>query len=316
MDADGGVVGGGLRAVWRAPVAERWAGRRPLWWTVGPAGDLAVLLVRRRHLRRGRHVKGWVGWSPRTPFDGLLLIRRADGSSERRSLAGVPLAPAHIALLPDGRLLTAAGRARRDDTTGEWRPNALLWAADGVPRGAGCLGDDIEVLVTDRGGRVWTAHGDEGMRGGHPESTAGLAGWSAEGRPVWGPRGRLPDVPLRGRAAATEGEHVWFVRSSGGGDGETYLTRVTPATGETTSRRSPVPAPDGFAVRGARAVFTRREHGRHAVEVVRARLVDGAWTVTGCSRARVPGRVVPHCGQGRDGALWLRAGDAWLSVDA
>ncbi|KUH39187.1 MULTISPECIES: hypothetical protein [Streptomyces] len=311
-----GVDGGGFRDVWRAPVAERWAGRRPLWWTVGPAGELAVLLVRRRQLRRHRQVRGWVGWSPRAPFDGLLLIRRADGSGERRSLDGIPLVPAHIALLPDGRLLLVAGRALRDDTTGEWRPNAVVWSTDGAHESAGCLGDDIPVLVTDRGGLVWTAHGDEGVYGGHPESAAGLAGWSTEGRSVWGPRGRLPDAPLEGCAAATEGEHVWLVWYSGGSAPGTYLTRVTPATGEVTSRPSPVPEPDGFAVRGDRAVFTRREHGRRAVEVVRARLVDGAWTVTARSRVRVPGRVVPRCGQGRDGALWLRAGDAWLSTDA
>ncbi|MGW3570023.1 hypothetical protein ACWDSL_40195 [Streptomyces sp. NPDC000941] len=44
---------------------------------------------------------------------------------------------------------------------------------------------------------------------------------------------------------------VWYSGTSRGG---TFLTRITPATGGVTSRPSPVRDPDGFAVRGRRAV--------------------------------------------------------------
>ena len=89
-----------VQRVWKPSVTDLWAGRRPLWWTVGPAGELAVLLVHRQCLRRSRYVKGWVGWGPQVPFDAVLVIRQADGSLQRRLIKDVPVRPSHIALLP------------------------------------------------------------------------------------------------------------------------------------------------------------------------------------------------------------------------
>jgi len=209
----------------------------------------------------------------------------------------------------------ASGRAFRDDT-GVWPPNAVVRSLEGTQESAFCIGDDIPVLMTDRGGSIWTAYGDEGIYGGHPESAAGLAGWSADGQVTWAPRGRLPDAPLEGCTSATEGDRVWLVWYSGSSRGGTFLTRITPSTGEVTSWRSPVHDPDGFAVRGNRAVLTKREHNRRSTEVVRAELVGTVWSVTCRRKIRVPGRVVMRCGQGRDGTLWLRAGDTWLRVEA
>ncbi|MEU6575186.1 hypothetical protein [Streptomyces sp. NPDC046805] len=123
-----------------------------------------------------------------------------------------------------------------------------------------CVGDDIPVLVTDQNGSIWTAYGDEGIYGGHPESAAGLAGWSTDGHAVWAPEGRLPDTPLEGCTAAIEEDRTWLVWYSGSSRGGTFLTRITPSTGEVTSWSSPVRDPDGFAVRGRRAVLTRRAH--------------------------------------------------------
>ncbi|MGQ4439996.1 hypothetical protein ACN6LI_004977 [Streptomyces violaceoruber] len=179
-----------------------------------------------------------------------------------------------------------------------------------------CIGDDIPALVTDREGSIWTAYGDEGIYGGHPESAAGLAGWSAEGQAKWAPGGRLPDVPLEGCTAATEGDRVWLIWYSGSRRGGTFLTRITPSTGEVTSWPSPVRDPDGFAVRDRRAVLTRRVHNQRSTEVVRAELDGDTWSVTERRKIRVPGRVVMRCGQGRDGLLWLRAGDTWLRIEA
>ncbi|MEU4170835.1 hypothetical protein AB0F46_28645 [Streptomyces sp. NPDC026665] len=63
-------------------------------------------------------------------------------------------------------------------------------------------------------------------------------------------------------------------------------------------------------------MLTRRDHNKRSVEVIRAELTGTAWAVTGRRRLRVPGRVVMRCGQGRDGSLWLRAGNSWLRIEA
>jgi hypothetical protein len=227
----------------------------------------------------------------------------------------IQVRPSHIALLPDSRLLMASGRALREDT-GLWEPNAVVCSLEGEQQSTFCIGDDIPVLVTDRSGSIWTAYGDEGIYGGHPESAAGLAGWSTEGRATCAPEGRLPDAPLEGCTAATEADRVWLVWYSGSSRGGTFLTRITPSTGEVTSWPSPVRAPDGFTVRGNRAVLTKRDHNQRSTEVVRAELVDTTWSVTDRRKIRLPGRVVMRCGQGRDGSLWLRTGNTWIRLEA
>ncbi|WP_369226721.1 hypothetical protein AB5J52_39445 [Streptomyces sp. R39] len=208
-----------------------------------------------------------------------------------------------------------SGRTRQGGTEGAWEPNAVVYSASGTPEGEFCVGDDIPALVTDRHGGIWTAYGDEGIYGGHPESAAGLAGWDTEGRATWHPRGRLPDHPLEGCTAATEDDRVWLVWYSGSRSG-THLTRIIPSTGEVTSHRSPVRGPDGFAVRGDRAVLTRRHHNERTVELTRAEFDGTAWTVADRRTLDLPGRVVLRCGQGRDGTLWLRTGDTWVCVEA
>ncbi|MGY3334417.1 hypothetical protein ACVW0K_000516 [Streptomyces filamentosus] len=306
-----------FRRAWRLPLADAVRGRRALWWTAGPAGELAVLLVHRRHLTRARHVKGRPGRSPRTPFDAELVTVSGRGGEHRLPLADVRMRPGHLAVLPDGRFLLAGGRTF-PGADGVWAPNATVFSPEGVPEREFCVGDDIAALTTDRRGGIWTVHGDEGVYGGHPESGAGLAGWDDRGGAVWGPRGRLPAIPLQGCTAATEGDRVWTVWYSGGGrkGAGTFLTQIDPPTGEVTTWPSPVHQPDGLAVRGTRAVLTRRVHGRRAVDLTRAELRGSTWTVTERRRIRVPGRVVLRCAQGRDGFLWLRAGDTWLRVGA
>lgn len=274
-----------------------------------------MLFVHRRHLQRSRYIKGLVGWGPNLPFNGVLLIRQGDGSVQRHMIRNVDIWPSHIALLPGSRLLIASGRAGRTEA-GSWKPNAIVCNYEGEQQKAFCIGDDVPVLVTDHRGSIWTAYGDEGIYGGHPESAAGLAGRNMEGQPTWAPKGRLPDVPLQGCTAATEGDQVWLVWYAGSSRGGTFLTRITPSTGVVTSWRSPVDSPDGFAVRGSRAVLTRRDHNQRSTEVIRAELVDDTWTVIDRGKVRVPGRVVLRCGQGRDGILWLRAGDRWLQIEA
>ncbi|MGW3359523.1 hypothetical protein ACWDFL_29575 [Streptomyces bungoensis] len=304
-----------IHDVWRLPTADAVRGRRALWWSVGPAGELAVLLVHRRYLDRKRHVKGWIGWRPQVPFTGELVT--VTGREERRvPVQDIRILPSHLALLPDSRLLLVSGRTFRKGTNGPWEPNAMVLSPSDAPEAGFCVGDDIPALVTDVHGGIWTAYGDEGIYGGHPESAAGLAGWDDRGQVSWTPEGRLPDHPLEGCTAATEGEQVWLVWYSGSSRGGTFLTRITPSTGDVASYPSPVPAPDGFAVRGNRAVLTRRNHNKRSVELFRAEFDGSTWAVTSRRRLRVPGRVVMRCGQGRDGALWLRAGDRWLRIEA
>ncbi|MFG2285496.1 hypothetical protein ACGFOU_05425 [Streptomyces sp. NPDC048595] len=301
--------------MWRLPVADAVRGWRALSWSVGPAGELAVLLVHRRHLDRSRYVKGWIGWRPKAPFAGELVT--VTGREERRiPVQDIRARPGHLALLPDSRFLLVSGRTFRDKADGHWTPNAVVFSASGTPEAEFCVGDDIPALVTDVHGGIWTAHGDEGIYGGHPESAAGLAGWNTRGQAVWAPEGRLPDHPLEGCTAATEGERVWLVWYSGSSKGGTFLSRITPSTGDVVSYPSPVPGPDGFAVRGNRAVLTRRDHNKRSVELIRAELDGDTWAVTGRHRLRVPGRVVMRCGQGRDGSLWLRTGNTWLRIEA
>ncbi|MFK4066498.1 hypothetical protein [Streptomyces sp. NPDC029674] len=263
-------------------------------------------------------MKGWAGWGPEVPFAGELVT--VEGQDERRvPVRDIRMRPGHLALLPDSRFLLVSGRTfrtSRNGTEGPWKPNAVVFSPAGAPEAEFCVGDDISALVTDLRGGIWTAHGDEGIYGGHPESGAGLAGWSIRGQASWAPDGRLPDHPLQGCTAATESEHVWLVWYSGSSRGGTFLTRITPSSGDVTSWPSPVPAPDGFACRGRRAVFTRRDHNMRSVELVRAELNGATWAVTDRRRLRVPGRVVGRCGQGRDGHLWLRAGDTWLRIEA
>ena len=304
-----------LEQVWKPSAADPQPKGRPLWWTIGPAGELAVLFVRRKHLSHVAYIAGWLGWVATPPFDGVLVVRHGDGTVEHRRIDGISVSPSHIGLLPDGRLLIAGGRVRQDQA-GAWAHNAVVYSRTGSPEDSFCIGDDIDVLVTDSAGSLWTAYGDEGIYGSHPQSSWGLASWNENGQNIWTPDGRLPECPLAGHAAATEADHVWLVWYASSRDGHTYLTRITPLTGEVMSWVSPVPSTAGFAVRGNRAVLTRRKHNHPEIEVVHAELVDGAWTATERQRMPVPGRVVMHCGQGRDGVLWLRAGKTWLRTEA
>jgi hypothetical protein len=219
-----------------------------------------------------------------------------------------------LALLPDSRFLLVSGRTFRAETDDGWTPNAVVFSASGTPEGEFCIGDDIPALITDRRGGIWTAYGDEGIYGDHPESGAGLAGWNTEGRVMWTPGDRLPAHPLEGCTAATDDAHVWLVWYTHSRSG-TYLTRITPSTGEVVSHLSPVSQPEGFAVRSNRAVLTRRGHNKRTVELTRAEYDGTTWTATDRRTLHVPGRVTLRCGQGRDGVLWLRTGKTWLRID-
>ncbi|MFE3765170.1 hypothetical protein ACFXPI_25810 [Streptomyces sp. NPDC059104] len=273
-----------------------------------------MVRVDQRVLRRSEYTAGWVGWGTPEPFDAELEVYGADGRVRRRvAVRGVAPHISHLALLDGDRFLLVSGRSCQDQH-GRWADNAYVYDRDGRREGAFCIGDDVPVVVSSRRGGIWTAYGDEGIFGRHPESRGALAGWNSRGDAVWTPRTPFPAGPVHGLTGCTEGDdRVWLAWSCRQG---TYLSRITQSTGEVTTFRSPVTGIDGIAVRGDRAVFSCRDHGRPAVTLTRARLVGGAWEAVAEERWRVPGPVMLHCGQGRDGVLWLRAGDSWVGVEA
>ncbi|MEU0830403.1 hypothetical protein [Streptomyces sp. NPDC005969] len=104
-----------IHHVWRLPVADAVRGHRALWWSVGPAGQLAVLLVHRSYLDRKRYPKGWIGQKPDIPFTGELITITAQ--EERRTrVRDIRIRPSHLALLPDSRFLLVSGRTFRNET--------------------------------------------------------------------------------------------------------------------------------------------------------------------------------------------------------
>ncbi|MFE4974716.1 hypothetical protein ACFRAR_21740 [Kitasatospora sp. NPDC056651] len=289
--------------VWRLPEEEWRTGLRAVTWTVGPDGELAVLLVPEQYV-------GPVGsWPPvRTPYDAEVVV--LDRSGERRvPLSGLDCVPDHLALLPGGRLLLVAVRAEQDGD--KWLPNGFVYGPDGTPGGELLLGDDTPVLVTDRGGRIWMAYGDEGVYGDHPMSHPGLTAADTHGRVVWSPdHGKdLPGYPLEGLAGATEGRYAWlawYPSSSG-----SYLTRVDAADGTSTTVPCPVRQPVGVAVRAREGVFLTR-----GGELTWHLLVGRTWKRTGKRKLDVLGDLDRHRAYGRDGVLWFRSGNGWFRVAA
>ncbi|MFD8019544.1 hypothetical protein ACFV6G_03855 [Streptomyces lavendulae] len=297
-----------LPIVWSLSSEDARAGWRALWWSVGPDGELAVMLVRERDLHRSPYARGWVGWRVSAPCDGVLVVV-ADGVERRTTVTGINGSTRHLVLLSWSRFLLMSGRSRQGED-GAWESRVVVYCPGGYPMNHICLGDDIEYVVADREGGIWTAHGDEGIYGCHPASRAGLARWNTDGDHVWAPRG-LPVLPLGGDAAATEGTLAWHAWYSPEG---AFLTRVDAVTGEENSWINPVRDTDGITVRGNRMILTHRFHNRPGVELNHAELIDDAWVVTAQERLSLPGPMGMRCAQGRDGALWLRGGDTWVRI--
>ncbi|MFI2607824.1 hypothetical protein [Kitasatospora sp. NPDC018619] len=287
--------------VWRLPEEDVRAGRRVVAWTVGPAGETAVLVVPEQFLEPAG------SWSEvRFPYDAEVVVTGPRG--ERRvPLSGVGCSPEHLALLPGGRVLLVETRAEQDGE--RWLPNGFVYGPDGAPGRELLLGDDTPVLVTDRDGRIWMAYGDEGIYGDHPMAAAGLRAADTHGRVVWSPdHGKLPGYPLEGLAGATEDGGTWlawYPSSSG-----SYLTRIEAADGASTTVPCPVRLPVGFAVRGREAVFLSR-----GGELTWHLLVGRQWKRTGRRVVDVPGELDRSRAHGRDGALWFRSGNGWYRVE-
>ncbi|MGW7585550.1 hypothetical protein ACWGKU_32170 [Kitasatospora sp. NPDC054768] len=288
--------------VWRLPEEEWKAGRRAVTWTVGPDGELAVLVVPEQYTAPAG------SWPEvRFPYEAEVVVMGPRGEW-RVPLSGVDCSPDHLALLPGGRLLLVEARAEQDGE--EWRPNGFVYGPDGTPGRELLLGDDTPVLVTDRDGRIWMAYGDEGIYGDHPMSCAGLRGADTHGRVVWSPDHRkdLPGYPLEGLAGATEGRYAWLAWYPGSSG--SYLTRIEAADGTSSTVPCPVRTPVGFAVRAREGVFLSP-----GGELTWHLLVGKQWKQTGKRRPDVPGELDRRRAYGRDGVLWFRSGNGWYRVE-
>ncbi|WP_405360445.1 hypothetical protein OG535_18760 [Kitasatospora sp. NBC_00085] len=288
--------------VWRLPEQEFRAGRRAFGWTVGPGGELVVLVVSDENLSEPH---GWMRLD--LPCDAELVTVTPEGEW-RMPLRGVGVHPDHLALLPGGRTLVACAGAEEEPDG--WERNAVVYGPDGTPKRELTLGHDIQALVTDRAGLIWLVYGDEGVYGGHFASQTGLHGMDAAGRTVWSPqRGELPAYPLEGLAAATEGRAVWlawYPDTKG-----SFLTRIDPSGAAALSLPLPAREPVGFAVGGERAVFLLRSAGLTWCE-----LVGGVWKERRRAGLRLPGELDRTRAYGRDGVLWFRMGNGWYRVAA
>ncbi len=287
--------------VWRLPEEEWRAGRRALTWTVGPDGELAVLVVPERY-------EAPAGSWPYAalPFDGEVVVQGPQGGW-RVPLEGVGVSPDLLALLPGGRVLLVGRRA--DELPDGWERNGLLFGPDGRPGRELQLGDDVQALITDRDGRIWLSFGDEGTYGDNPIGRCGLAGLDTTGRIVWRPApGDLPDHPLEGLAAATEGRRTWLAWY-----GEnSHLTGIDPTAGKPVAMRLPTRQPVGFAIAGDRAVFLQPDG-----ELIRCeRESRKGWREVRRQRVGVLGELDRGRAYGRDGVLWFRSGNGWYRVEA
>ncbi|MFD7584083.1 hypothetical protein ACFV84_01380 [Kitasatospora sp. NPDC059811] len=286
--------------VWRLPEEDRSAGRRAVAWTVGPAGELALLVVPERYLAPAG------SWPPvRLPFDGEVVVVSPQGEW-RVPLSGVSCSPDHLGLLPGGRVLLAGYRAEQDGE--EWLPNAAVYGADGALERELALGDDVRVLVTDRDGRIWMAYGDEGIYGDHPMAAAGLRAADTRGRVVWSPD-KLPSYPLEGLAGATDGRSAWLAWYPS--PSVSHLTRIDAVDRPSTTVPCPVRLPVGFAVHGGQGVFLSS-----GGELTWYQLIGKEWKRTRRRQLSVPGALDRVRAHGRDGALWFRAGDCWYRIEA
>ncbi|MEV7774393.1 hypothetical protein [Kitasatospora sp. NPDC086791] len=294
--------------VWRLPEEEWRAGRRALTWTVGPDGQLAVLVVPERY------VAPTGSWPyAELPFDGEVVVHGRQGEW-RVPLTGVGVSPDLLGLLPGGRVLLAGRRA--EESADGWERNGLVLGPDGWPARELQLGDDIQALTTDRDGRIWLAFGDEGNYGENPLGRCGLLGLDAAGRIVWRPDlNALGDSPPEGLAAATEGRRAWLAWYGDSG----RLTGIDPGgargdgrgDGRAVAMRLPARQPMGFAIAGDRAVFLER-----GGELVRCeRESRKGWREVRRERVDGLGDLDRERAYGRDGVLWFRSGDGWYRVE-
>ncbi|WP_204011138.1 hypothetical protein [Virgisporangium aurantiacum] len=155
--------------------------------TANATGGFAVLATTEPAVARG-FVDGPHGnrlpfYVPPRSCPAVLLVFEA-GQWRRVDLAFLPVSYPCIALLPDGEVLVVS--LCKPWTGQGWeRRNAHVFGPDGAHRRAFALGDQLEQVVVDDDGTIWTAHGDEGWSDDDVDFS-GLIRWDGNGRRLWG----------------------------------------------------------------------------------------------------------------------------------
>ncbi|MGC4954631.1 hypothetical protein ACLQ2P_15570 [Actinomadura citrea] len=157
-----------LNAVRVAPSAPLADGEVGLSYTAGPEGVIGVLATsepgQARGFVRGPNHNSMPFYRPPRSCPVVLYTHEAHGW-HRLDLSYLPVSYPMIALLPRSELLVASPRLPWIDGHSESR-NAHVFGSDGTHRRTFALGDDIERIVSDDSGTIWTTHGEQGW----PES--------------------------------------------------------------------------------------------------------------------------------------------------
>ena len=191
-----------------APIPE---GEVALAVTVSAQGQFGVLTTSKPELARG-HIRI-------APHGNLMpfyepqscpaaLLRFAAGQWHRTELSHLPVSSPRIALLPDGELLVASVRIPWSDR-GPQRRNAHVFGPDGAHRRAFALGDDIQQIVVDDEGAIWTTHEEEGW----PDAF-GIVRWDVQGNRSWDSNTACSDSALNphGGVAWAYRWQGWLIR--------------------------------------------------------------------------------------------------------
>lgn len=144
-----------------APLADDEVG---LSYTASAEGVIGVLATSEPGLARG-FVRGpghnSLPFYPPPPSCPAVLYSYVAHEWQRLELSCLPVSYPVIALLPRGELLVACPRLPWID--GRWEScNAHVFGSDGTHRRTFALGDDIERIVSDDSGTIWTTHGEQG----------------------------------------------------------------------------------------------------------------------------------------------------------
>lgn len=186
-----------IRLKLRADLTSKFVGQLPASISVGPAGELIVLLVdaaAEEALRERDEQPGWASFPrsrTRRPVNATML-RYDDTGASHTPLSDVALAFPRLQPLPGGETLVVGTRCHRlEDGTAE--RNAQVFGMDGSLRREFVLGDGIEDVQATPTGEFWVSYFDEGVIGNYgwggknapPVGAPGLVRFNGNGVTLW-----------------------------------------------------------------------------------------------------------------------------------
>ncbi|MFG2819192.1 hypothetical protein ACGFX4_07140 [Kitasatospora sp. NPDC048365] len=327
-----------------ASLPDRYDGQQVAASTVDAHGRVVTLLVPPDAMCNRR-----VPPAQRPPYDALIVVADGSGTQEVR-LPGLDLHFPRIDSLGSGFVLVSARcrlpsgppAATFEDLEREIPHNALVVSDDGTPLTTFHAGDDVQHLLTDRHGNIWTGYGDEAvlcaqlpadrLRVPGPASTPrpvprmtmplpGLVRWTGDGSPAWyatldriGPGSWTDCYALNVGADLT-----WAYPYTG------FPLVEVDAAGIRWTRRSPVRSASAVLVDGDSAAFLTSDTGpgkapgHYTVTLTRGR--NGPLEAVASAPLRLPDGTRPTgwarrkiC---RDGRAWLQFDDhrTWYRLE-